>query len=276
MAGFRTHISTSALLGVGYGAVGHSVYGMPLSSSVLSAGLCTVAGILPDVDSDYGHSLREVMAFLAAVVPMLLWHRVADVGYPHETLVLMGALVYLLIRFGLTNVIRRFTVHRGMWHSIPSALIAGLVTYCLCDGPDRRLHLFKSAAVVAGFIWHLILDEVYAVDTSGFQPRVKRSFGTAIKVFGNKPMPNVFVYGLLLVMIGVVINTPSPPTATVTPEPELPDLRLPPAPESRPFQLQQTGGRPGGPPDWRALSPAIESGNKVYHDPYRGPVGGVR
>ena len=181
MANFRTHISTSAILGVGYGAVGHTVYGMPLTSSVLSAGLCAVAGMLPDVDADRGHSLSEIMAFLAAVVPLFLLDRAQHLGYRDETLVVLGALVYVLIRFGLANLIRHFTVHRGMWHSIPAALIAGLVTFWLCDCPVRRVQIYKAAAVVTGYVWHLVLDEIYAVDTSGYKPRVKRSFQHAFE-----------------------------------------------------------------------------------------------
>jgi membrane-bound metal-dependent hydrolase YbcI (DUF457 family) len=220
MANFNTHISTSAILGVGYGAVGHLVYGLPLTSSILAAGLCTVAGILPDADADRGHTLRELMAFLAAVVPLLLLHRVNHLGLPHETLVLMGAGVYLFIRFLVANTVRRLTIHRGMWHSLPAALIAGLVAFWLCGCPERRVQIFKAAAVVTGYVWHLVLDEIYAVDTSGYQPRAKRSFGTAIKVFGHKPLPNVFVYGLLFLMLAVVINEETlHPTATTTPEP---------------------------------------------------------
>ena len=219
MANFNTHISTSAVLGVGYGAIGHSVYGMPLTSSVLSAGLCTVAGILPDADADRGHTLREIMAFLAAVVPMFLVHRAMHQGLPHETLVLLAALTYLLIRFGVANIVRRFTIHRGMWHSIPAALIAGLVAFWLCACPERRVQIFKAAAVVTGYVWHLVLDEIYAVDTSGFGARAKRSFGTALKVFGKNPLPNLFVYGLLFLMAAVVVNAETHPTATTTPEP---------------------------------------------------------
>ena len=97
MANFNTHISTSAVLGIGYGAVGHTVYHMPLPASILAAGLCTVAGILPDVDADRGHSLREVMAFLAAVILggwilfrifrfRKLWREPAEVEETRETL----------------------------------------------------------------------------------------------------------------------------------------------------------------------------------------------
>ncbi len=229
MANFNTHITSSAFLGVGYGIVGHTLYEMPVSSSVLSAGFCTVAGILPDVDADRGNSLREIMAFLAAVVPLLLLHRAMDMGYGHETLILLGAGVYLVIRFGGAEVIRRVTVHRGMWHSIPAALIAGIATFWLCDCPDQSRQFYKAGAVVSGFVWHLLLDEIYAVDTSGFKPRIKRSFGTALKIFGKKPFPNIFVYGLLFLMVATTMNEGHKnlfdfgrhaPSATTTPQPD--------------------------------------------------------
>ena len=58
MADFKTHISASTMLGVGYGVVGYS-NGMTWDSCVVAAGLCSVSGMLPDLDSDSGGSLRS-------------------------------------------------------------------------------------------------------------------------------------------------------------------------------------------------------------------------
>ncbi len=222
MANFNTHISTSAMLGIGYGAVGHTVYGMPLPASILASGLCTIGGILPDVDADRGHSLREIMAFLAAVIPMLLVDRLSHLGLPHETMVLAAACAYLFIRFGVTNFIRAYTVHRGMWHSIPAAAIAGLVAFWLCHCPDLNVQLYKAGAVVAGFLWHLILDEIYAVQASGGRVRTKKSFGTALKMFSKSPWANISTYGKLFVMIAIVMNERNAihlPAPSATPQP---------------------------------------------------------
>ena len=38
----------------------------------------------------------------------------------------MLAATYLLVRFGVSELFKRITVHRGMYHSIPAMLIAGL------------------------------------------------------------------------------------------------------------------------------------------------------
>ncbi|MCE9552832.1 MAG: metal-dependent hydrolase, partial [Planctomycetes bacterium] len=83
MAGFRTHIAVSTTLGVGYGAAGvfllpaHAGGELPLATCALAAGLCSVSGMLPDLDSDSGVPIRETMTLAAAVVPMLLMRRFA-------------------------------------------------------------------------------------------------------------------------------------------------------------------------------------------------------
>lgn len=208
MAGFKTHISTSTLIGIGYGAVGHVAYNVPLPTAVLAGGLCSLAGILPDVDSDHGHALREVVSFSAAVIPMLLLERFRALGLSHETIVLAAALIYLLVRFGLTRFLQRYTVHRGMWHSIPAAATAGLVAALLCSCPNTRLLVFKASAVVTGYLWHLVLDEIYAIEWHRGRFRFKKSFGTALKMFSNNPWANISMYGKLLACVALVLVDP--------------------------------------------------------------------
>src|SRR5688500_14827490 len=119
MAGFKTHITTSTVLGVGYAAGGHVLYGMPLPACLLAGGLCSVSGMLPDIDSDSGVPLRESLAFAAAIVPMLMVERFRELGLAPESIALGGAILYLAIRFGLGGMLKRYTVHRGMFHSLP-------------------------------------------------------------------------------------------------------------------------------------------------------------
>ncbi|MBN1908511.1 MAG: metal-dependent hydrolase, partial [Pirellulales bacterium] len=66
MADFKTHISTSGLLGVGYGAAAFVWFDVPWPTCVLAGGLCGVSGMLPDLDSDSGVPRRESVAFAAA------------------------------------------------------------------------------------------------------------------------------------------------------------------------------------------------------------------
>ncbi len=219
MASFTTHISTSTLLGAGYAAVGHYHLQMPLDTSLVAGGLCAIAGILPDVDSDSGRPVREIMGFAAAIVPLLLLDRLRQAGLTHDAQVLAGGLTYLFVRFGLGGLLKRMTVHRGMWHSIPAAIIAGLVTSLLCGDQSVDVRLFKVIAVSAGYFSHLLLDELYSVSFRGGRPRLKRSFGTAMKLYGKSTWGNISIYSQL-VFIAVLAfqdptlsgpNSPAPP-----------------------------------------------------------------
>ncbi|MCS7305038.1 MAG: metal-dependent hydrolase, partial [Thermoguttaceae bacterium] len=134
MADFVTHIATSTVLGAGYGAAAYAWYEVPLSTSLLAGGLCSVCGMLPDLDSGSGRPLRESVAFAAAVVPMMLLERLRTFSLSSELLVLIGAGSYLLIRFGLGWLLRHFTVHRGMFHSLPVAGVFFLLAFLLASG----------------------------------------------------------------------------------------------------------------------------------------------
>jgi membrane-bound metal-dependent hydrolase YbcI (DUF457 family) len=207
MADFKTHITTSCAVGVGYGIAGYALMGgAHLPTCVLSAGLCGLAGMLPDLDSDSGVPVRETMTFAAAVVPMLMIDRFQAMGWSHETIVLAGGLLYFGVRFGVSALIKRYTVHRGMWHSLPAAAIFGLLAFLICSCEDMTLRLFKTGAVVLGFMTHLILDEIWAVDLKNF--RLKKSFGTALKLWGKKRWANVSVYTKLGFLVLLVIADP--------------------------------------------------------------------
>src|SRR5438067_11751474 len=110
MAGFKTHITTSTVLGVAYGSAAAALYEVPLPTCVLAGGLCGVSGMLPDLDSGPGVPLRESMAFAAAVVPMMLIDRFRQMGLAPESIVLAGAAIYIAIRFGLAGILRHYTV----------------------------------------------------------------------------------------------------------------------------------------------------------------------
>jgi membrane-bound metal-dependent hydrolase YbcI (DUF457 family) len=206
MANFRTHITASTLLGVGYGAVGYT-YGVPLSSCLVAGGLCSVAGMLPDLDSDSGVPVRELLALVSAVVPTLMIPRFQQMGLNPEQMVLAAAIIYLLVRFGVGGIFKRYTVHRGMWHSLPAAATAGLIAFLLTEGTDLPVRLFKSAAVLIGFVSHLCLDEFWSVQVRRGRLRIKRTLGTALKLWTTRSLwANVSVYGKLAVLVAVVIG----------------------------------------------------------------------
>jgi membrane-bound metal-dependent hydrolase YbcI (DUF457 family) len=207
MADFRTHVTFSSILGAGYGTLAYTGFDMPLSTCLLAGGLCGVSGMLPDLDSDSGIPLRESIAFAAAIVPMMLVDRLEYLGLDNESIVLIGAGLYLFIRFGFAAFLKQFTVHRGMFHSLPAALIFAELAFLLASG-DLAMRSFKAGGVLLGFLSHLLLDEVWSVRMTYTGPRLKKSFGTAFKLWGNNLWANCSTYLKLAACTFLVFNDP--------------------------------------------------------------------
>ncbi|TWT41558.1 metal-dependent hydrolase [Botrimarina hoheduenensis] len=209
MADFRTHVTFSSALGAGYAVVA-SGCGFDMSTALVAGGLCGVSGMLPDVDSDSGVPRREALGFAAAIVPMLLLDRFKQLSLTYDQVVLLAAALYFGIRFVAANLIGRWSVHRGMWHSIPAVLIfAGLAF--LITSPENPIftRYLKAAAVGLGALSHLVLDEIYSVDTRGVLPRFKKSFGTAVKLWGSSPTANFSVYAKLAAVTVAILMEPA-------------------------------------------------------------------
>ncbi|MDA7980888.1 MAG: metal-dependent hydrolase [Pirellulales bacterium] len=206
MADFKTHITTSTIVGMAYGGVAYTQFGLPADQCVLAAGLCSVSGMLPDLDSDSGVPLRESLSFAAAVIPMLLIDRFRSWGMSADSMILATAGIYLFIRFVFGKALRAYTVHRGMFHSIPAVIIFAEVAFLLCGSDDLQRRLFLSSAVTVGVLTHLLLDEIYSVNLKRL--RIKKSFGTAIKLFSKRLWPNISAYGKLAILTYLVIQDP--------------------------------------------------------------------
>ena len=221
MAGFKTHITVSTTLGVAYGVAGSQLADMPLGVCMLATGLCSVSGMLPDLDSDSGVPLRESLAFAAAVVPMLMIPRWRAMEFSPEAMVLLGSVVYLFVRFGVGKLLKKYTVHRGMFHSLPACLIATEIAFLVYSREDINLRYFVSLAVAAGFMSHLILDEIWSIGVKRGQIALKKSFGTAIKLWGDSMWANFSCYGKLVALSYLVLHDPvwmyndTPPTENI-------------------------------------------------------------
>jgi membrane-bound metal-dependent hydrolase YbcI (DUF457 family) len=208
MAGFKTHITTSSLLGVGYTGAGLYL-GLPIESSLIAGGLCGIGGMLPDIDSDSGIPFRESMGFAAAIVPILMLDRFRELGLNHQQMVLLCGAMYLFVRFGIARLLARYTVHRGMFHSLPAALTFTGVAFLLTgDSTNLQLRYFTASGVFLGVMSHLLLDEMYAVEWQGGRWRFKKSFGTALKLWGKSGWANVSTYGKLTIVVLMILGEP--------------------------------------------------------------------
>ncbi len=199
MANFQTHIGVSTAAGIVYGLAGYR-WGMPWETCAIAGGLCSVSGMLPDLDSDSGIPLREAVGFSAAFVPMLMVDRLQRIGCSHEMMVLIAGAIYLLISLRHGGIVSTIHCPPWMWHSIPAALSCGMFAFLVVSCEDMSIRLFKTFAVVLGFMSHLILDEIWSVDYKRGGYVFKSSFGSALKFWGPNRGPNLFSYSLVLIL----------------------------------------------------------------------------
>jgi hypothetical protein len=203
VAAFRQHVVFSSLLGAGY--TGGLVYlGMEWVHAALAGTLCAVSGMLPDLDSASGRPVRELFGALAVGVPLLFLRRWQQTGISPEATILLAAGVYCLIRFGVAWIFKHFTVHRGMFHSVPAAVIAAEVVYLADSWPQAYGRITLAGGALLGFLSHLVLDEASSVDASGFRLRLNKAAGSAVKL-ASRSIPATLLTWLVLALLTYLV-----------------------------------------------------------------------
>jgi hypothetical protein len=197
MASYRGHLMCSAALGAVCGGLAAWQLRLDWLPALLGAGLTAAGGLLPDLDSASGVPRRVTCTLLSVGVPLLLLRRLLHHAVPLEQTVVLVALAYVVIRYGLSHLFKRLTVHRGMFHSVPAMLIAGLAVFLLDHGSDLKVRLFLAGGVMVGFLSHLVLDEICSVDFMGLKPHLKKSAGSALKLASKSWPATLTCYAIL-------------------------------------------------------------------------------
>lgn len=188
MANFNTHLFIASAAGVGAALVAANVHSIANTDIPWLVFLSTLGGLLPDIDANNSKPVRLLFNVLALMGAAAALHALKN-SYAPDQLLLVAAGVYLLIRYGMFALFNRFTVHRGVFHSVLAALFFSLLMTCISYHFLHWdvLHAWLNGIFIAvGFIVHLLLDELYSTDLSNL--RMKNSFGTALKLFSYNNM----------------------------------------------------------------------------------------
>ena len=179
-------------------------FGISPSACLVAGGLCSFAGMLPDIDSDTSKSFQECIYLTAGIGCILTASRLRHHVNDPDLALLGGGFMFLFIRFVVAAWIKKITTHRGMIHSIPMAVLSGELVFFVVTGTVQE-RLVKAAALTIGFLSHLILDEVYSIDSTGATLRLKKSFGTALKWSNPKQKRAVSLIYMLIFCFGYAI-----------------------------------------------------------------------
>ncbi|WP_110654873.1 metal-dependent hydrolase [Salinicola halimionae] len=183
MANFRTHFGVASVGGAVVAQAGWQASQWSGWQAITIAMLVALGGILPDIDADQSQAIRLIFNILAVIAVVLAVLVLQQRVTPAYLFAVCGG-VYLGMRYLAGAIFARFTVHRGLWHSLLAAIVTGLSTAAISFsllGQTERQAWIHGLALTLGFLIHLTLDELYSVDLTG--ARLKRSFGTALKLF---------------------------------------------------------------------------------------------
>lgn len=208
MANFNVHLSVAASSSAIVAVLGVNLNVMDFSHAPWLVFLGIVGGMLPDIDAVNSKPIRLLFNVLALLSATAVLSALKNYVVSYQ-LFGLAAGIYWLTRFLVLASIKRFTVHRGIFHSILALMFFAFLMTCVSD------YAFKQNAVYAwlngfflgfGFLVHLLLDEMYSVDLSN--RRMKKSFGTALKLFNYKNLPSSALMTLLTIFL--YWATPSP------------------------------------------------------------------
>lgn len=186
MADFATHLGWGA---VGAGLAASATYAADIvpSGELLTLTMAGVIGsILPDIDLEKTVPSRSLFTGLGLVMAFIvLFNFRASYSILELWIIWLG--VFCAIRYGAYNIFHKRTNHRGIFHSILAGLFFMVFTTVLLThgiGREPLVAWMAGFFVFFGYLIHLTLDEIYAVDVTG--AHLKRSFGTAMKLFDSR------------------------------------------------------------------------------------------
>ncbi|MBF0108120.1 MAG: metal-dependent hydrolase [Magnetococcales bacterium] len=196
MAGFKVHFLAAAITG---GCLGTAMLqsGMLEPHGVLAAFFLTsFGGVVPDLDADHSIVLATATTVMAVVVSFLaMFHWRQGQGVVELIALWFGC--YLFFKWVVLGFVTRLTVHRGIVHSIPAAILGGIMTvlflHDLLGWPDH-LSWLGGGFFWTGYMVHLTVDELTGLKVfrlGGFGPSL---LGRALKFRGPGILSTVAVY----------------------------------------------------------------------------------
>jgi hypothetical protein len=183
MANFNTHFVVGAGASSFVSGTLLAMGSINSTEALMAFAFGTVGSLLPDIDANRSKTI-ELAFTLFAMLSTVLMIFVQVNRYSLIEMFIMAIFLFIVLRYGVIELFRKVSVHRGMFHSVPVAIIWGLGTSILVKHIfyiDDFIAWIYGVMVTFGYLVHLILDEIYSVDLKN--RKIKKSFGTAMKLY---------------------------------------------------------------------------------------------
>jgi membrane-bound metal-dependent hydrolase YbcI (DUF457 family) len=199
---FKQHLTCAIIGGAACGTGGMYLYNISYEDAAASALLCIFGGILPDIDCPVSKPADFIVRIFSVLGPVFLLQILPNTYLTPSKILIIAIAGYLLALYGIRELIKRFTVHRGIIHSIPAAIIWGAIAFLAYRNSSRTMQNIAASSAAIGYMIHLIIDEIFSlVDISGGKFTPKKSSGSALKFFSKSLLVNFLAYSFLLFML---------------------------------------------------------------------------
>ena len=193
MGNFIHHISGGVVAGgaCSYGA--YMLYRTNLEDALAAGIFCCVGSLLPDIDSEQSRPSDMMFGIASIVLPMMAIQSFG--GMSPSRMLMIGLGGYVAVRYGVRRVMHKVVVHRGIFHSIPMALLWSALVYLAYRHSPGLIKNIVSASALVGFMVHLFIDEMFSfVNFEGMRIEPKQSLGTALKFVAPSSVATMLCY----------------------------------------------------------------------------------
>jgi len=213
MANYKQHVSFGFIYGLSLVLASLFIFKVSFVNTFIIFAMGILGSILPDIDSDNSIPVRILFEMLGLIVPITIVQRFLPITVNLENQIFFILAGYLIIRFGVSYIFFKFTVHRGIIHSIPAAAIAGGFIFLIFTDTLFYVRFLFAFACFGGYILHLTMDEIWSVDLAN--ARLKKSFGTALSFKSDSIMATTTAYLLIFCMLGYIVKNVKIPNEVI-------------------------------------------------------------
>lgn len=200
MASFAQHVNV-AVVATGLCVVPlYSAGLVDISQAMVLLFFGIIGGVLPDIDLQHSKPVKIASSVLSIFIPLVAILTLLE-SLSIIRMLVTWFLAAAVLHFLIFDVLVRFTVHRGVIHSVPMGIVFGQllsIGFFYFLGYSELFSLLCGCFLFLGFMVHLILDELVSLNAFGMT--FKRSLGTALKLYEKKNL-----IGTALLYISIVV-----------------------------------------------------------------------
>jgi hypothetical protein len=209
MANYKQHLSGGIILGTVCMLLAIFSLSFTIVNGFTVFVLVTLGSLLPDIDCDTSKPVQLLFEILGILIPIIILKKYFSNEVNVENIIFLLVTGYIFVRFGASVFFKKLTVHRGIIHSIPAAVIAGGTVFFLFYNSTFYCRFVYTLSCAGGFLLHLIMDEIWSVDLANV--RIKNSFGTALSLKSDSRGTTLIAYLVIILMATYTwLNVPIP------------------------------------------------------------------